>query len=71
MNGDGKLDFLVTSSASSTSTTLTVSYLPGDGKGGFGRAMFYGDLPSAIRVLDSGDFNHDGRLDIDLVSVHD
>src|SRR5664279_2910845 len=66
VNGDGKLDFLVASFATPTSTALTVSYLPGDGKGGFGKAITMATLPSNYAVLASGDFNHDGRIDLVL-----
>ncbi len=66
VNGDGKLDFVVASFATSTTTALTVSYLPGDGKGSFGKAIAMATLPPSYIVLASGDFNHDGRLDLIL-----
>ncbi len=66
VSGDGKLDLVVASYASSTSTALTVSYRPGNGTGGFGSAITMATLPSNYRVLASGDFNHDGRLDLIL-----
>ena len=66
VSGDGKLDLVVASYASSTSTALTVSYRPGNGTGGFGSAITMATLPSNYSVLASGDFNHDGRLDLIL-----
>jgi Bacterial Ig-like domain (group 3)/FG-GAP-like repeat len=66
VNDDGKLDLVVAAFASSNATSPTISYLPGDGKGSFGKPVFMVTLPSSYSILTSGDFNHDGRLDLIL-----
>ena len=57
MNGDGKLDLLVTNTYDNT-----VSFLLGKGDGNFqnGLQFLVGSNPSSIAV---GDFNSDGKLD--------
>jgi hypothetical protein len=67
VNGDGKLDLIVSAFASSSSTSPTISYLPGAGNGSFGHPVSMVTLPANYSVLTTGDFNHDGRLDLILI----
>jgi hypothetical protein len=69
LNGDGKLDVIVTNQCAAgtdciaTSSTGSVAVLLGNGNGTFQPAQVYsaGNLSLYLAL---GDFNHDGRLDV-------
>jgi subtilisin family serine protease len=59
LNGDGKDDVFTTASYESLYGML------GDGAGGFSEPKYYSALNSSeVRLLKTGDFNGDGRLDL-------
>ncbi len=61
-NNDGKLD------ASILDETNTVSIMPGDGNGKFGKAVVFsvGSSDSYARYLATGDFNGDRKIDLSV-----
>lgn len=62
MNGDGHPDLLV---ATKSGSKLSISYLPGNGKGVFGAPHTAISLPATDTYpVAFGDFNHDGHLDL-------
>ena len=62
MNGDGHPDLVV---ATTHGSSITISYLPGNGTGTFGAPKTAITLPATDTYpVATGDFNHDGHLDL-------
>ncbi len=57
-NGDGFIDLIT-----SNSTSNTISYMEGDGNGGFASSVNYA-TGSVASGMNKGDFNNDGDLDV-------
>ena len=65
IDGDGKLD-LVIPSATGTTSSYQITFLPGNGDGTFGTAKTtsYASLTATLANLVTGDFNGDGKKDL-------
>jgi subtilisin family serine protease len=62
-NGDGKLDFVIAGDKPSTQGGGLTVFL-GHGDGTFQQGLTAAGLGSGARVIFTGDFNHDGKLDV-------
>jgi len=70
VNGDGKLDLLVLSvcSSSSSCTNGVLSVLLGNGDGTFQTAVNYSSAASSSEALAAADVNGDGKIDVVIAS---
>jgi hypothetical protein len=68
-NGDGKLDLLLNDTPYNVSGTFRVSLFMGNGDGTFQTAEKQVSTGYAVSQMIAGDFNHDGKMDLMLLTV--
>ena len=70
-NGDGKLDLLVDDTPYNVSGTFRVSLFLGNGDGTFQTEAKQVSTGYAVSQMIPGDFNHDGKMDLMLLTAGD